>query len=588
MIHHPISLRALRVTAVSDVTPTMRSVTLEGDELGAFVRDDIACDPFVTQSPDDHVKLFFECDGALVLPQQDVGHLDWPDDDRLTGRDYTVRRFDADAGELEIEALTDHDGPGSEWARSVAVGDVIHLAGPPYSLAHPIDRGRLLLIGDDAALPAIARFFAEAAADVRAIVLVDEDQVAYPLPDDRVVWVTGSDADLGALIDAEWARGEPDYVWGALEFSATRRLRKELTARGFDKDRCYVSHYWRRDGSDRSRAIHRAEERLAGLSDLMTPWAVRVAATLGIADIVADGTRTPAAIAAACGADHTATRTLLAYLATKDVFRRDGDEFHLTPLSELLLDGDEHGWRDFLHLDRASGLMGSGLDGMRDAVVTGRSGYELRHGSTFWEGLDERPEHGAIFDAHLGEWVTEWSPAVIADELWSDVSSVIDVGGGSGTFVAGLLDAHPHLSATVVELPGTAERAAALFRERGLDARATVSAQSFFDPLPAGADAYVLTQVLHDWPDAEAEQILGRVADAVGDGTVVVAERLDSTDPEEHAEMSLLMLTLFGSRERTNEEYGELFARAGLELVETRPAGPLALLLGRRARTATG
>ncbi len=565
-----------------DIVPSLRVITLTGDELGAFERDGIACDAFVSQSPDDHVKLFFERDGALVLPRQDVGHLDWPDDDRLTARDYTVRRFDAEAQLLEIEALTDHDGPGSNWARTVRVGDVMHVAGPPYSLTHPIDDGRLLLVGDAAALPAIARFFEEATADVRAIVFLDADHFDYPLPADRVVKVDGGDTSvLGELLDAEWERGRPDFVWGGLEYTAARQLRRELKQRGGAGS--YVTHYWRSDEADRAQALHDAQERLAGLSDLMTPWAVRVAATLGVADQIADGATTAAEIATQCGADAIAMRTMLNYLATKGVFRLDGDHVHLTAVSELLLDGDEHQWREFLHLDRASGLMGAGLNGMRDAVVTGQSGFESRHGKTFWEDLNERTEHGAMFDEHLGGWADEWSPAVIADELWQEARRLVDIGGGSGTFAAAALDAHPHLRATVVELPETAARATELFRQRGLTDRADVSAQSFFDPLPAGADVYLLAQVLHDWPDAEATRILERAATAAGDtGTVVVAERLDSDDPDDHAEMSLLMLTLFGSRERTADEYRELFAAAQLELVAVRPAGPLALLVARR------
>lgn len=581
MIQHPISLRCLQVAAVRDVTPGMRAIALSGAELGAFERGGIACEPFTTQSPDDHVKLFFERDGALVLPTQDIGHLDWPDDDRLTARDYTVRRYDARTATLEIEALTGHAGPGGNWARAVQVGDPVYVAGPPYSLTHPVDHGALLLIGDDSALPAIARFFDESTADARAIVFVEPDQRDYPLPADRVVRVIGHDAAaLGELLDAEWEHRPPDYVWGGLEYSAARQLRRELKTRQLAGS--YVSHYWRRDEADRARALHDAQARLAGLTDLITPWAVRVAATLGVADAIAGGATTAASIADACGANPIATRTLLNQLATKGVFRRDGEHYLLTPVGELLLDGDEHEWRDFLHLDRASGLMAAGLDGMRDAVVSGRAGFELRHGQTFWQHLDEQPDRGAVFDAHLGEWADEWSPSIIADPVWDPARTVVDIGGGSGTFAAALLDAHAHLTVTVVELPETAARATELFARRGLAGRAAVAGQSFFEPLPAGADVYVLAQVLHDWPDAEATRILRRAAEAAGaGGTVVVLERLDSGDADEHAEMSLLMLTLFGSRERTVEEYRQLFGEAGLCLAEVRHTGPLAVLLGR-------
>jgi len=588
VIDHPISLRELRVVAVRDVTPGMRLVTLTGTELGAFVRDGIDCPPFVTCSPDDHVKLFFERDGELVLPSQDVGHLDWPEDRSPTSRDYTVRSFDAVKATLDIEMLTTHDGPGGDWARELTLGDRIHVAGPPYSLTHPIDTGPVLLVGDDAALPAIARFFDEAApgVDMHAIVLVEPDQATYPLPSDRVTVVVrstpGADVDLGPLLTAAWERMPPAFVWGGLEYSAARALRRELKDRGVSRDRSYVSHYWRRDEYDRVAALAEAQKTLGALTDMMTPWAIRIAATLGIADAIAEGAREPAAIAATVGADPLATRTLMAYLATVGVFTRTNGLYELTALSELLLDGDEHGWRDELDLDGAAGHMDASLDGMRLAVETGKAGFDLRHGKSFWEALNDEPQRGARFDAHLDGWVGEWSPAVIADPVWRSARHVVDVGGGSGAFSARLLDAHPHLTATVIELPETATRATAHFDEVDLAARADAVGQSFFDALPTTGDTYVLAQVLHDWPDDEARSILRQVADAVGpDGRVVIIERLDDEgdDADHHAHMSLLMLTLFGSRERTVAEYTALLADVGLRVDDVRAASTLGLIV---------
>src|SRR5690606_26793202 len=118
---------------------------------------------------------------------------------------------------------------------------------------------------------------------------------------------------------------------------------------------------------------------------------------------------------------------------------------------------------------------------------------------SFWQALEHEPARGAAFDAHLEGWVREWSPAVVADSIWDTAQRVVDVGGGSGAFAATLLEAHPHLSVVVLDLPETAGRARAHLDARGVGARAEIAGQSFFEPLPAGADTYVLAQVLHDW-----------------------------------------------------------------------------------------
>jgi SAM-dependent methyltransferase len=156
---------------------------------------------------------------------------------------------------------------------------------------------------------------------------------------------------------------------------------------------------------------------------------------------------------------------------------------------------------------------------------------------------------------------------------WSGVRHVVDVGGGTGALLAEVLRADPGIRATLVDLPDTVARGREFLAERGLDGRCDFAGQSFFDPLPAGADVYVLSAVLHDWDDEAATAILRRCAEAAGGtGRVVIVESHGTAgdDPAMFAEMNLRMLVLSGGRERRIADYRTLAAAAGLTATDVR------------------
>jgi hypothetical protein len=152
---------------------------------------------------------------------------------------------------------------------------------------------------------------------------------------------------------------------------------------------------------------------------------------------------------------------------------------------------------------------------------------------------------------------------------WDAIRTVVDVGGGTGGLLAEILRAHPTIHGTLVDLPATVERSAEIFEAAGVAARATASGQTFFDPLPPGADLYLLKKVLDDWPDREATAILTRCAEAARpSGRVLVLSGVSPTDP---ADPELLMLVLVGGKDRSLAEFRALAAAAGLEV---QSAGP--------------
>ena len=310
-----------------------------------------------------------------------------------------------------------------------------------------------------------------------------------------------------------------------------------------------------------------AKRRLWQLGDLVSPMAVRVAATLRLPDHIADGADTAAALAERTGGDPGALGRLLRHLVSLGVLTEQGGRFALGELGEAMREG-HGGNRGPLALDvrSAVGRISLASVALLESVRTGRAAYPLVHGRGFWDDLAADPALGAGFDEFMGGV----DLSAFVDEFgWNDAQHVVDVGGGNGTRLIQLLSANPRLRGTLVELPGPAGRAATRIAGASLTDRVTIVARSFFEPLPGGADVYVLSSILHDWSDADATAILRRCAEAAGaSGRVLVVERLlDST--EDLAGMTgfdLFMLVGCGGRERTLEEFQTLGRGAGLLL----------------------
>ena len=327
-----------------------------------------------------------------------------------------------------------------------------------------------------------------------------------------------------------------------------------------------------RGGTDpgTGQAVRGAWQTLGPLMDLVTPMALRVAATLRLADFMPDdGTGDGAAIgdlAERAGADPEALSRVLRHLVAHGVFTepRPG-QFAANQAAALLRTGQPGAvWLD---LDGFGARMDLAFTGLAHTVRTGEPAWEQVFGQPFWDWLDANPAVSASFDATMA---VDAGSAPVADGYdWTAVRHVADIGGGTGTLIAEVLRRHPRLRGTLADLPETAARARQYLAGLGLDGRCEVVGQSFFDPLPPGADAYLLNRVIHDWDDAAATVILRRCAEAAGStGRVLVIESQGTAggDPAAFAEMDLRMLVLTGGRERTIDDYSALTAGAGLQI----------------------
>jgi hypothetical protein len=316
------------------------------------------------------------------------------------------------------------------------------------------------------------------------------------------------------------------------------------------------------------------------MSDLVTPMALRVAATLRVGDHLAGGPRSAEQLAGAAGVDRDAMDRLLRHLATVGVLSRDDKaRYALTPDAEPLRDDHRSGLRATLDVESAIGRADLCLVQLLHSVRTGKAAFPVQFGSAFWEDVDADPQRRASFDVQMGRDVAAWAPLIVEPYDWGSLGSVVDVGGGDGTLLAALLDAHPGLQGTVFDQPTTAEAARKTLADAGLSDRATIVSGSFFDPLPPGAGGYLLSAVLHDWNDDAARAILRRCADAAGtEGTVFVVEKTGADGKSPSTQMDLRLLAWFSGRQRGVAELSSLAVDAGLEVAAVHPAADLSII----------
>ncbi|MFC9993829.1 methyltransferase [Nocardia sp. NPDC127526] len=311
--------------------------------------------------------------------------------------------------------------------------------------------------------------------------------------------------------------------------------------------------------------------------------AVCTAARLGIADALAGGPRPAAEIAERIGADPDATYRLLRMLAGHGVFHELRDRrFELNAVADPLRTDSPQSVRPLLAATAHPVMWATGGQLLR-SVQTGRSGHELAHGTTGFEHLAADPELAAAF--HDAMRVTSQLAAgpLLAAVDYSRYGTIADIGGGSGYLLAAILAAAPRSRGVLYDLaPATAD-APGVLRAAGVAERCTIENGSFFDSVPAGADVYVLKNIIHDWPDDTALTVLRAVRAAIVPGgrlhlvECLIPEQRNTTHLSLWLDLHVLLT--IGGRERTAAEYRALLETAGFGTPRiTATAAPLSII----------
>lgn len=314
---------------------------------------------------------------------------------------------------------------------------------------------------------------------------------------------------------------------------------------------------------------------------VMPVQAISVAAKLDIADLLRNRPRTAEDLAEATGTDPAMLGRLLRALAGLAIFAEDAKgEFSNTPLSETLRGDHPESVRAHAIL-WGTQLFRRPWEELQSAVATGRPAFDTVFQEPFFEHLGHHPEDAAIFNAAMTGGSSMDLSAILAAYDFSRFSRIVDVGGGRGALLRGILRATPAPCGVLYDLPAVVAGVTA-FQTEDLASRAEIVPGSFFDSVPAGADAYLLKRVVHDWDDEAALKILKNCRRAIDPrGTLLVIEWVlkPANQPDFGRFMDLHMLVLLGGRERTASDFETLLGEAGFRLSRIIPsAGPHSIL----------
>jgi len=324
---------------------------------------------------------------------------------------------------------------------------------------------------------------------------------------------------------------------------------------------------------------------MARLADgFLTTQLLYVAARLGVADALAQGPLTGAELAAAVGADpDLLTRALRGLVLEEVLAEEEGGRFALSELGQCLradAPGSMRGpvlARGEVYYQAAAGTLA--------AVRHGGTAFEHVHGDRFFDHLRRHPEREAAFQASMTGRSEQEAGDVVTAYDFGGIGRLVDVGGGHGILLGAILRSAPDLHAVLVDQPAVVTDARRRLAAEGVADRCQLVPGDFFAEVPAGADAYLLSRVLHDWSDDDARRVLAAYRAAMGPGSRLLV--VEAILPERAADqpavirMDLHMLILLGARERTEAQFRRLLADAGFEIrrvVPTRSPAGLSLI----------
>jgi O-methyltransferase domain len=313
--------------------------------------------------------------------------------------------------------------------------------------------------------------------------------------------------------------------------------------------------------------------------------ALSVVAELGIADLLADGDKTADELAAEVSAHGPSLYRVLRALASVGVFAETGDgRFTLTPLAECLRGNVPNSVREFARLI-VTPLASQSWGQLMHSVKTGETGFRKAFDmQNAFDYLRAHPEEAAIFDGAMTNNSRRSAPAIAEAYDFGRFQQLVDIAGGQGLLLATILQRYPDLRGVLFDLPEVIAGAKNSVATYGLDGRCKAIGGDFFQSVPAGADAYLLKHIIHDWDDERALAILRNIRKAIHpSGRLLIVEVIIAAgnEPSFGKLLDLEMLVIPGGRERTSQEYRDLFADAGFRLAEIhQTAAPTSIIEG--------
>lgn len=312
-----------------------------------------------------------------------------------------------------------------------------------------------------------------------------------------------------------------------------------------------------------------------------------VAAKLGIADLLAARPQTADELAAKTGAHAPSLYRLLRTLASIGVFAETSDrKFELTPVAALLRSDAPNSMRDFVIL-MSEDWIWQAWGELMYSVRTGGVAHEKVQGMSSFEFYERNEEAGKVFNRAMTNFTLAVIPAIVEAYDFSGVGKLVDIAGGHGLLLAGILKANPPTRGILFDLPFVIEGAGELLEKEGVSDRVELASGDFFQSVPAGGDAYMMKHIIHDWDDESSIKILRNIHSAMNkSGKVLIIEMVvpEGNEPHPAKALDILMLVIEGGKERTKDEYRKLLEASGFRLTRVIPTkSPYSVIEGERA-----
>jgi len=307
--------------------------------------------------------------------------------------------------------------------------------------------------------------------------------------------------------------------------------------------------------------------------------ALALAAKLGVADLLKDGPRFYGDLAKATQTHPPSLNRMMRLLASVGVFEeRDNGTFALTSLGELLRTGVPGSMRSAVLLFAGIGIQDAWRE-LEYCVQTGEPAFRRNSPDADpFSQIAQNPEMAKVFDEAMATFAPLTAAAIAASYDFSPFRKLVDIGGGNGSLLIGILNANPNLHGIVFDLPHAADKARAKIAKAGLQSRCDAVGGDFFTEVPAGADAYIIKHVIHDWNDDRATAILRSVHRAMPpQAKLLIAEgvypqRIDESDLSRGAAANdVNMLVSTGGRQRSEAEFRSLQDATGFKLTRIIP-----------------
>ena len=303
---------------------------------------------------------------------------------------------------------------------------------------------------------------------------------------------------------------------------------------------------------------------------------------LGVADLLAEKSQTADELALQTNMHAPSLYRVLRTLASVGIFAENADgRFELTPIAAPLCSDAPNSMRDFA-------LMLGGewhwrmFGELMHSVKTGATAQDKACGAELFEYLANNPEDAKVFNRAMTSHSLAAVPAIVEGYDFSSIGKLVDIGGGQGILLAGILKANPQAQGILFDMPSVIAGESGLLEKEGVTARVEKNSGDFFQSVPADADAYVMKHIIHDWDDEQSIKILQNIHSAMNEnGKVLIVEMVvpegNELSPSKILDLQMLIGT--GGKERTEKEYRKLLEAADFRLIRVIPTrSPLSIV----------